>query len=327
MIAESARSSSRWIYKKGSGQSMIRPFTRTLKWCALGILTFIFCGGAHAQDKLEVDEPIDNVEIFERIVLGRELRSDWASKELELLTNPQISFRIVVDESSRMAQSELQTRLEETADKLWRIARLVTHLDVKRTVTTEFTDNISAWCNQGSRIQLGDSPPINTVLILIGAEVDECMRSPQLRELFYSRTPTGDASDPDKLYKGYVTCSSRIRSIFPDPENSSTISSPRSKTMVVTASLEGNLDDLYRLQHCLFDRGFSFLGFRGRLIYSSKLANAKERSFESIRTAPVFEVIPSTFDLLMLALAYQFLGDGADYSSVKDDIRKKLVLP
>ena len=79
--------------------------------------------------------------------------------------------------------------------------------------------------------------------------------------------------------------------------------------------------DLYLMRYCLFDRSFSYFGFRGRLLYD---VPDPGEMVQTIRSVPKPDPIPSTADLLMLAWTYRYLADGADYLKVRDKIKTSL---
>ncbi|MBI2253970.1 MAG: hypothetical protein HYU58_05075 [Proteobacteria bacterium] len=260
---------------------------------------------ADAEDQLEVSTKVEDIEVFERVVLGRGLRADWATARLDLLKGDVVTVHAIVGRY-RGGYGDLSAEVEKAARKIQDVATMTTGRQVVGDVTTEHADNLGAACEaflkSGTR-----APGRNTILVAPGDDARDCATIAELSPFSLAKMP----GDQDLGDERHLNCASRSRSA----------ADGNGKTTVIAASPKGNKGDIYLLRYCLFDRSFSFFGFRGRLVYASA---AREDLIESLRSVPHFSVIPGTADVLMLALAYQYLDNGADYMAVRDQIKKRI---
>jgi len=264
-----------------------------------------FCGVAHALDQVLVTTKIDGIEIFERIVLGRGLRADWATAKLDLLSTDDLDIHIIAGPYASES-GDLASEAENIAQKILTTSLMATGRKMSGEITIERADDLDAACRSFLKSE-ANANGRNVILVAVGDDAQRCTAAAEKTPFSLSRAKT----DMDLGNENSLNCASRLRSATKDD----------GKLMVVAATSKGNKGDAYLLRYCLFDRSFSFFGMRGRLVYDSI---AREDMIDSLRTVPHPALIPGLADMLTMAVAYEYLADGSDYATVRDGIKKKL---
>jgi hypothetical protein len=271
-------------------------------------LSFALAGIAEADDVAVVTQKIEDIEVFERVVLGRGLRPDWAITQLDLLTTEDLAIQIMISPATS-ATDDLASTAENIAEKIQQVGSLTTGRQIRGAVTVKRGDDLDKDCE--AFLKSGsDTGGRNVILVAIGADAQRCVDASERSPLSFAKSPI----DPDVVDKDLsvrLGCISRSR----------TAADGRGKMAVIAAIPAKNKGDTYLLRFCLFDRAFSFFGFRGRLFYD---AVAVEDRIETLRSVPKPAFQPSTADLLMLAIAYQYLGQDDDYTMMRDKIKHAL---
>lgn len=271
----------------------------------LSICQFL-CGFAGAEESVKVGGgKVDDIEIFERVVLGRGLRSDWATTKLNLLRGDVLAIHLIVG-TYDVGPEDLEAEAVNVAQKIVATTGVVTSRHINGQVTSEHADDVAASCDAFLKSNANLSSR-NAILIVLDANAQRCAEMAEKSPHLLSKPK----SDPDLGDEHRLGCASRL-SMNKDGDGIVT---------VIAASPKESKADAYLLRYCLFDRTFSFLGFRGRLVYST---GATEGVLDSLRTVPHFAVIPGTTDLIMMATAYQYLGDGNNYLDVRETIKRRL---
>lgn len=266
-------------------------------WLGLGSV-------AHAQDEAVVVGKIDDIEVFERVALGKGLRADWATAKLDLMTSKDLGIEILLSPLVPNA-GDLAQEAEKSAKKILQVAAVTIGHEVVGSVSVERTDDIVKACETHLK-SVSDTGGQNTILIVIGDDAQSCIEVAE-RPIFAFTRSAADLDIIDKDLSVRLGCASRLRAS----------AGGKGKTALIAVIPALNEPDPYLLRFCLFDRSFSFFGFRGRILYD---ATEAREMVQSIRSAPKPELIPSTADLLMLAAIYKHLVGGEDYLAVRSKI-------
>jgi len=259
---------------------------------------------AQAEDSLDVTTKIEDIEFFERVVLGRGLRPDWATTRLDLLTTDDLLIHIIVGPHAS-GPDDLVTGVEAIAQKIVHTAA-VTRRGTEGKVTIERVDDLDAMCMSFLKSRTNANGR-NVILIALGADAQRCAATAEMAPFSFAKLP-GDIEMGDEARLG---CISRLRAM----------TNGDGKMTVIAVSPKGNERDINLLRFCLYDRSFSFLGFRGRLIYG---AVAPDAMIRSLRSAPRHAIAPTAADMLMMATTYKYLEDGSNYADVRDKIKKSI---
>lgn len=278
--------------------------------CSLAMLCLVptLSGAANAEDQAIVLGNVDDIEVFERVVFGRGLQADWATTKLDLLATKDLTIQILVS-SAAQSSSDLAGTAENTAQKILTVASMTMGRQMDGRVAVERVDELGRACEAF----LGSGPDAggrNVILIAIGDKARDCTSIAQ-RPPFDFTMQSSDLDLEDNGLLVRLSCISRFRIAARD----------NGKMTVVAAIPAGNKSDSQFLRFCLFDRSFSFFGFRGRFIYDPGTA---KNVIESLRAAPKAALLPSVADLVMMAIAYRYLGGGENYATVRDEIKKAL---
>jgi hypothetical protein len=273
-------------------------------------LSFALAGIAEADDAPVVTQKIEDIEVFERVVLGRGLRPDWANAQFDLLTTEDLAIQIMISPATP-ATDDLASTAENIAQKIQQVGSMTTGRQIRGAVTVKRGDDLGMACE--AFLKSGtDRGGRNVILIAIGADAQRCVDASERSPLSFAKS-TIDPDMVDKDLSVRLSCISRSR----------TAADGHGKMAVIGAIPAKNKGDTYLLRFCLFDRAFSFFGFRGRLIYNTVPV---EDRIETLRSAPKPALLPSTADLMMLARTYEYLGRGEDYMMVRDQIKRVLFL-